>query len=31
VNESDAKLLAEELVETLPGVREVHNRIRVER
>lgn len=31
VNESDAKLLAEELVETLAGVREVHNRIRVER
>ena len=31
VDESDAKLLAEELVETLPGVREVHNRIRVER
>jgi hypothetical protein len=31
VDESDAKLLAEELIETLPGVREVHNRIRVER
>jgi osmotically-inducible protein OsmY len=28
---SDAKLLAEELVETLPGVREVHNRLRVAR
>lgn len=26
----DAKLLAEELVETLPGVREVHNRLRAE-
>jgi osmotically-inducible protein OsmY len=31
VDESDAKLLAEELVETLPGVREVHNRLTVER
>jgi osmotically-inducible protein OsmY len=31
VDEPDAKLLAEELVESLPGVREVHNRLRVER
>ncbi len=31
VVDSDARLLAEELVETLPGVREVHNRLRVER
>ena len=31
VVEPDAVLLAEELVETLPGVREVHNRLRVER
>jgi osmotically-inducible protein OsmY len=31
VNGSEAKLLAEELVESLPGVREVHNRLRVER
>lgn len=31
VYSSDAKLLAEELVETLPGVREVHNRLRIER
>jgi osmotically-inducible protein OsmY len=31
VDGSDAKLLAEELVETLPGVREVHNRLRVAR
>jgi osmotically-inducible protein OsmY len=31
VDGSDAKLLAEELVESLPGVREVHNRLRVER
>jgi len=30
VADSDAKLLAEELVETLPGVREIHNRLRVE-
>jgi osmotically-inducible protein OsmY len=31
VVEPDAVLLAEELVESLPGVREVHNRLRVER
>lgn len=31
VESSDAKLLAEELVESLPGVREVHNRLRVAR
>jgi osmotically-inducible protein OsmY len=31
VNSSDAKLLAEELVDSLAGVREVHNRLRVER
>jgi osmotically-inducible protein OsmY len=31
VDGSDAKLLAEELVETLAGVREVHNRLRVAR
>ncbi len=31
VIDSDARLLAEELVETLPGVREVHNRLRVDR
>jgi osmotically-inducible protein OsmY len=31
VDGSDANLLAEELVETLPGVREVHNRLRVAR
>ena len=30
VADPDAKLLAEELVETLPGVREMHNRLRVE-
>lgn len=30
VADSDARLLAEELVETLPGVREIHNRLRVE-
>src|SRR5215207_6163643 len=29
VGDSDAKLLAEELVETVPGVREVHNQLRV--
>ena len=31
VIDSDARLLAEELVESLTGVREVHNRLRVER
>jgi osmotically-inducible protein OsmY len=31
VTDSDARLLAEELVESLAGVREVHNRLRVER
>ncbi len=31
VVDSDARLLAEELVESLSGVREVHNRLRVER
>jgi osmotically-inducible protein OsmY len=31
VVDSDARLLAEELVESLVGVREVHNRLRVER
>jgi osmotically-inducible protein OsmY len=31
VDDSDARLLAEELVESLSGVREVHNRLRVER
>lgn len=31
VHDPDARLLAEELVESLPGVREVHNRLRVER
>jgi osmotically-inducible protein OsmY len=31
VDSSDARLLAEELVETVAGVREVHNRLRVER
>jgi osmotically-inducible protein OsmY len=31
VVDSDARLLAEELVESLAGVREVHNRLRVER
>jgi hypothetical protein len=31
VNSSDAKLLAEELTESFPGVREVHNRLTVER
>jgi osmotically-inducible protein OsmY len=31
VVDSDARLLAEELVEILSGVREVHNRLRVER
>ena len=31
VADSDARLLAEELVESLSGVREVHNRLRVER
>jgi osmotically-inducible protein OsmY len=31
VGDSDARLLAEELVESLAGVREVHNRLRVER
>jgi osmotically-inducible protein OsmY len=31
VADPEARLLAEELVETLPGVREVHNRLRVER
>jgi osmotically-inducible protein OsmY len=31
VDSSDAKLLAEELVESVTGVREVHNRLRVER
>ena len=31
VVDSDARLLAEELVETLPGVREVHNRLQADR
>ncbi|MGH7510307.1 MAG: BON domain-containing protein [Gemmatimonadales bacterium] len=31
VDGSDARLLAEELVESVPGVREVHNRLRVGR
>ena len=31
VEGSDAKLLAEEMVESVTGVREVHNRLRVER
>ena len=31
VVDPDARLLAEELVESLAGVREVHNRLRVER
>jgi osmotically-inducible protein OsmY len=31
VDSSDAKLLAEELVESVTGVREVHNQLRVER
>jgi osmotically-inducible protein OsmY len=31
VGDSHAKLLAEELVETVPGVREVHNQLRVAR
>jgi hypothetical protein len=31
VNSSDAKLLAEELTESFPGVREVHNRLTIER
>jgi osmotically-inducible protein OsmY len=31
VESSDAKLLAEELVESTPGVREVHNRLRIAR
>jgi osmotically-inducible protein OsmY len=31
VVDSDARLLAEELVETLPGVREVHNRLKADR
>jgi osmotically-inducible protein OsmY len=31
VESSDAKLLAEELVESITGVREVHNRLRVAR
>ena len=31
VVDSEARLLAEELVESLAGVREVHNRLRVER
>ncbi len=31
VDDTDARLLAEELVESLPGVREVHNTLRVER
>jgi osmotically-inducible protein OsmY len=31
VVDSDARLLAEELVESLSGVQEVHNRLRVER
>jgi osmotically-inducible protein OsmY len=31
VVDSDARLLAEELVETLPGVREVHNRLEADR
>ena len=31
VDGTDARLLAEELVESVTGVREVHNRLRVER
>ena len=31
VDSSDAKLLAEELTESFPGVREVHNRLVIER
>ena len=31
VDSSDAKLLAEELVESVTGVRQVHNRLKVER
>jgi osmotically-inducible protein OsmY len=31
VDSSDAKLLAEELVETVTGVREVHNQLKVAR
>jgi osmotically-inducible protein OsmY len=31
VTSSDAKLLAEELAESFPGVREVHNRLTIER
>jgi osmotically-inducible protein OsmY len=31
VHSTDSKLLAEELVESLPGVRQVHNRLTVER
>lgn len=31
VESSDAKLLAEELVESITGVREIHNRLRVAR
>jgi hypothetical protein len=31
VESSDAKLLAEELVESTPGVREIHNRLRIAR
>ena len=31
VNSSDAKLLAEELVESVTGVREVHNQLKVAR
>ncbi|HEY7637725.1 MAG TPA: BON domain-containing protein [Gemmatimonadales bacterium] len=30
VDSSDAKFLAEELIESVAGVREVHNRLRVE-
>jgi osmotically-inducible protein OsmY len=31
VDSGDARMLAEELVESLTGVREVHNRLRVAR